>query len=182
MALLQRDEQVKSAIATPTVVGEITVEGQDVASIKFLSHGDQAGVCEIGGGIAVFMENSLNFPSARGELKRNLKCPLGNVCQDVFRRTGDPLQKITTFGDDRFAGHQRRLEAWSDRRALAMPAITPVEPSNKATAVKQNWSHFSGLFLFFPPPPACANGSRNPPYTSCLWRGQSDRGHISQDR
>ena len=90
---------------------EMAVESKNIAGVELICHVDETGISEIGGRIAVLVENSLNFPSARGELKRNLKCPIGNVCQDVFRRTVDPLQQITTFCDDSFAGHQGRLEA-----------------------------------------------------------------------
>lgn len=80
---------MKSPGPLPTIVREIAVEGKDIAGVEPICHGDQAGIGEICWSIAVFIEDSLNFACADGELKRNLKCSAGNVCQDVFRGTVD---------------------------------------------------------------------------------------------
>ncbi len=80
---------MKSSGPLPTIVGEIAIEGKNIARVEFFRHGDQAGIGKIGGSVAVFMEDSLNFACADGELKRNLKCSAGDVCQDIFRGTVD---------------------------------------------------------------------------------------------
>ncbi|MGA8669030.1 MAG: hypothetical protein WB679_04110 [Terracidiphilus sp.] len=141
---------MKPAISTPAVMREITIESKNIACVELICHVDEAGVGEICGGVAVFVEDFLDVTCAGGKLKGNLKCSIGNICQDIFRGTADPSQQTATFSDDGFAGHQGRPEARTDRSALAMPSIALIEPSHEDAAVKQNRRHLSGLFPFLP--------------------------------
>ena len=64
MALLQRNKHMKSAIATPTVMREIAIESKNIARVELICHVDEAGVGEICGGVAVFMEDFLDVTCA----------------------------------------------------------------------------------------------------------------------
>ena len=64
---------------------EVAVEGEDVARVELVGHGNEAGVGKIGGRVAIFVENLQNFWSAGSELKGYLEGSVDDILENVFR-------------------------------------------------------------------------------------------------
>ena len=120
---------------------EMAVEGENIAGVEMICHVDEAGIGEIGGRVAVFMDDFSNLSGRKRNLKRNSEEASLHVGEHRVNGISSAAQQVTTLSNDSLTGHEWPMNGLKGANTSLMRPLVLIEQGKDGTRVDKDWLH-----------------------------------------
>jgi hypothetical protein len=120
---------------------EMAVESKNIAGVELICHVDETGISEIGGRIAVFMDDFSNLSGRKRNLKRNSEEASLHVGKHCVNGISSTAQQVTTLSNDGLTGHKWPMNRLKGANTSLMRPFVLIEQGKDDTRVDEDWRH-----------------------------------------